>query len=96
DVFSSVTKDESKIYMKLVNADNYSKPVKVVIKDTAVLNAGKTITVTGPLESAHTPNINEKNNEVIVPVEGDVIFKNGEAVITLPANSVVAVIADIK
>lgn len=96
DVFSSVTKDESKIYMKLVNADNYSKPVKVVIKDTAVLNAGKTITVTGPLESVHTPNINEKNNEVIVPVEGDVIFKNGEAVITLPANSVVAVIADIK
>ena len=95
DVFSSVTKDEKNIYMKLVNADSFAKPVKVVINDVAVMSNGKLVTITAPIEAAHTPNVNEKNNEVVVPVESEITFTDNAAVITLPANSVVAVIADI-
>lgn len=96
DVFSSVTKDDKSLYMKLVNADNFEKPVKVVIKDTTVASNAKVVTITAPAEYAHTPNVNEKNNEIVVPVESEVTFTNGEAIVTLPANSVVAVIADMK
>lgn len=95
DVFSSVTKDEKNIYMKLVNADNFEKAVKVVVNDVNVASTAKVVTITASPEFAHTPNVNEKNNEVVAPVESTASFSDKEAVITLPANSVVAVIADI-
>ena len=96
DIFSSVTKDEKQIYIKLVNADHFDKPARVVIKDLAVASAAKAVTITGDIDKAHVPNINTKENEPIVPVESDVVFENGETLVTLPANSVVAVIADIE
>lgn len=96
DIFNSVTKDDEKVYMKLVNADNFDKPAKVVIKDLDIAAIAKVITITGDLDKAHVPNVNTKENEPIVPVESTVTFENGEAVVTLPANSVVAVIADIQ
>ena len=92
DIFSSVTTDEEQIYMKLVNADNFDKPAKIVVKD-AVLSDAKVITITGDLDKAHVPNVNTKENEPIVPVESSTTFENGETVIVLPANSVVAVVA---
>lgn len=96
DVFSSVTKDDSNIYMKLVNADDFDKPVKLSVNDVNVDGAAKVVTITASADYAHTPNVNEKNNEIVVPVESTITFENGETVITLPANSVVAVIAGIK
>lgn len=96
DVFSSVTKDEKNIYMKLVNADSFDKPVKVIINDVSVAAEAKVVTITAPAEYAHTPNVNTKNNEIVVPVETTASFVNGETVITLPANSVAAVIAVLK
>lgn len=95
DVFSSVTKDDSNLYMKLVNADNFDKDVKVIVKDVNVASNAKVVTITAPKDAAHTPNVNEKNNEVVVPVESSITFTGNEAIITLPANSVVAVIAEI-
>lgn len=95
DIFHSVTKDDKHIYMKLVNADNFDKPAKVVIKDLTVASTAKTVIITGDMDKAHVPNINTKENEPIVPVESSVTFENGETFITLPANSVVAVIAEI-
>ena len=95
DVFSSVTKDDKKLYMKLVNADNFEKAVKVVVNDVKIADKAKVVTITAPAELAHTPNVNEKNNEVVVPCESSASFTDGMSVITLPANSVVAVIADI-
>jgi hypothetical protein len=96
EIFNSVTKDENKIYMKLVNADNFDKPAKIVIRDETVAAVAKIVTITGDLDKTHVPNVNTKENEPIVPVESTVTFENGEAVVTLPANSVVAVIANIQ
>lgn len=95
DVFHSVTKDDASIYMKLVNADSFDKPVKVRIVDLAIASSAKLVTITGDLDKAHLPNVNTKENEPIVPVESTVTFENGEALLVLPANSVVAVIANL-
>ena len=40
--------------------------------------------------------INTKEKEPIVPVESQITFNNGETLVTLPANSVVAIIADLQ
>lgn len=95
DVFNSVTKDENNFYMKLVNADNFEKSLKVIINDVNIASEAKVVTITAAPEFVHVPNVNVKNNEIVVPKESSVSFSNGEAIITLPANSVVAVIADI-
>ncbi len=95
DVFTSVTKDDKNLYMKLVNADEYDKPTKIVVNSANVSGVAKIVTITADKKFAHTANVNEKNNEVVVPVESEITFTNNEAVITLPANSVVAVIANI-
>lgn len=95
DVFSSVTKDDNHMYIKMVNSDEFNKPVKVVVSDVKVADTAKLVTITGDITDAHTPNVNTKQKEVIVPVESAVTFENGQAVINLPANSVVAVILDL-
>lgn len=96
DVFSSVTKDDKQIYMKLVNADNFDKPVKLMVKDVSIANQAKLVLITGNLDEANVPNINTKEKEPIVPVESQITFNNGETLVTLPANSVVAIIADLQ
>jgi len=96
DVFSSVTKDENNIYLKLVNADNFEKATKIVINDVNVAKDAKLVVITADKEYANTPNVNAKNNEIVVPVESNIVFENNMALLTLPANSVVAVIAKIN
>ncbi|MBE5939809.1 MAG: alpha-L-arabinofuranosidase [Lachnospiraceae bacterium] len=91
-VFNSVTEDESNIYIKLVNADAYNKSTKVVIKDAVINATAETVLITADSKYAHTNNVNEKDNEVVVPVLGTIDFDNNETVITLPANSVTCVI----
>ncbi len=93
-VFNSVTEDDAHIYMKLVNADAYTKDTKIVVKDAVVNSVAKTVVITAPDEFAHKNNVNEKETEVVKPVEGTVTLLNNEAVITLPANSVMCVIFD--
>ena len=83
------------MYIKMVNSDEFNKPVKVVVSDVKVAGIAKLVTITGDITDAHTPNVNTKQKEVIVPVESAVTFENGQAVINLPANSVVAVILDL-
>ncbi len=95
EVFNSVTKDDKKIYMKLVNADNYNKPTKLVIKDQAVASTATVVTITGDIDKANVPNVNKKGCEPVVPVESSLTFENGIAEVVLPANSVVAVIVDL-
>ena len=77
EIFHSVTRDDKKIYMKLVNADNFDKPAKLVIKDVDVIANAKVVTITGDIEKAHVPNVNTKENEPIVPVESSAVFENG-------------------
>ncbi len=95
DVFNSVTKDDKHMYMKLVNADNFVKPTRVVIKDLSIASEAKMVVITGDIDIAYTANVNKKNKELVVPAESKINFENGEALVMLPANSVVAVIAEI-
>ena len=96
DIFNSVTKDEEHLYIKLVNADNFDKPVKLSIEDLAFESCAKCITITGDATKAHVPNVNTKENEPIVPAESEITFTDSQTTIVLPANSVTAIIADRK
>ncbi len=95
DIFHSATRDENKLYLKLVNADEFAKTTKLVIRDVT-LSEATLITITGDESLAHVPNVNTKEKEPVVPVESKLTFQNGEAILSLPANSVVAVVADIQ
>ncbi|MEY8738920.1 alpha-L-arabinofuranosidase C-terminal domain-containing protein [Bacillales bacterium AN1005] len=88
DIFHSVTKDDNHVYVKLVNADPFAKETKLEIKDLQVDTAGKMITVTGEESLVHTPNVNKKNAEQIVPIETQISLKDNGAVVKLAANSV--------
>lgn len=92
EVFNSVTADAENVYIKLVNAANYSKNTKLILKDLDIEATAKTVVITADEQYANVPNVNKRGNEIVVPVEDSINFTNGEAVITLPANSVVAVI----
>lgn len=94
-VFNSVTKDDKHVYIKLVNAEDFTKNTKLVLSSLSVQNTAKVVTITGDASIAHTANVNQKNNEPIVPVESTLTFNNNEATIALPANSVTCVILDI-
>ncbi len=95
DVFNSVTKDDKHIYIKLVNADNFVKPTRVMVKDLSIASEAEMVVITGDIDVAYAANVNTKNKELVVPTESKINFENGEALVTLPAQSVVAVIAEI-
>jgi len=95
DIFNSVTKDKKHVYVKLINADNIEKVTKLNLKDLKVAKTGKIIILSGESSLVHIPNVNRKNEEVIVPKEYKIELKNEAAIITLPANSVNILILDI-
>ncbi len=88
DIFHSVTKDDDHLYVKLVNADPFEKTTKLELKDMVVRTNGKMITITGDAQLVHTPNVNKKNAELIVPSEREISMKDNGTVVTLAANSV--------
>ncbi|MDQ0257039.1 alpha-L-arabinofuranosidase [Evansella vedderi] len=96
DIFNSVTKDDNHVYVKLVNADAFDKPTKISLKDFNVAAEGKFITVTGDESLVHTPNVNKKNAELVVPTEGEIKLDNNCAVVTLSANSVNIIVLNIE
>lgn len=65
DVYHSVTKDESSVYMKLVNADNFEKRVKVSLSELEVGHQAALVTLTGNAELVHCPNVNTKEAELV-------------------------------
>ncbi|MBM7602842.1 alpha-L-arabinofuranosidase [Metabacillus crassostreae] len=94
DIFNSVTKDDHHVYVKLVNADPFEKITKISLKDLAVAEKGRLITVTGDESLVHTPNVNKKNAEQIVPSESEISLDDNYAVVTLAANSVNIIVLD--
>ncbi|ADL52276.1 alpha-L-arabinofuranosidase C-terminal domain-containing protein [Clostridium cellulovorans] len=88
DIFNSVTRDEKHVYVKLVNADNIEKVIKLNFKDLSVNEIGKMIILTGDSSIVHVPNVNRKNEEYVTPKEYEVKLTDKSAVLTLPANSV--------
>ncbi|MCR5692191.1 MAG: alpha-L-arabinofuranosidase [Eubacterium sp.] len=87
DVFHSVTRDENHTYIKLVNAEDFNKKVKVNLEDVTNSGSAKLITLTGKVEMAHTPNINNKECELIQPKETKISLKDNAFEIDLPGQS---------
>lgn len=98
DIFSSVTKDSSQIYMKLVNTDSFEKHLKVNLRDVPAAGTGKRITLAAKdMELANRPNVNTKEEELIVPIssvlepEGDSSYR-----LILPPNSLTVLVFPAK
>ena len=95
DIYHSVTKNDKQVFVKLVNADMEAKQTKCILNHLNVASTIKTITLTGDAALLHMPNVNQKNDEKIVPVEGSVECKRNECTLTLPANSVTILVMDL-
>lgn len=92
DMYYSVTKDETKIYLKLVNADPLDKCVNIILDGVDIKPSANSTTLTGPSELVSVPNVNKKGNERIVPkVKTEKVKKSG-TILTLPAESVTVVV----
>ncbi|WP_088104871.1 alpha-L-arabinofuranosidase C-terminal domain-containing protein [Halalkalibacter urbisdiaboli] len=96
EIFNSVTKDDHHVYIKLVNADPFEKTTKISLKELNVAAEGRMITVTGDSSLVHTPNVNKKNAELVVPSETKIKVDDNCAVVTLSADSVNIIILDVK
>lgn len=102
DIFYSVTKDASKVYLKLVNADSLEKNIKVNLCGIPVGSKGSKITLSAPdIELAYRPNVNTKEQEVIVPISSTIEAAgqtggNPYYEFLLPPDSVSVVVLDIK
>ena len=94
DVFHSVTEDQNKVYAKLVNADNFEKKIKLNFSNLSPKQEATLITLTGDNEWVHTPNVNTKEWERIVPVKNTLFIESTGCELILPANSVSVVVLD--
>ncbi|MGM0524483.1 MAG: alpha-L-arabinofuranosidase C-terminal domain-containing protein, partial [Bacillota bacterium] len=90
DLFTSVTSDDERVYVKVVNAESYDKSVTLLLKGFDVSRKAEKVTITGDARDLHVPNINTKNNEVITPTIEKLDFVENNAV-TIPKYSVVLV-----
>lgn len=92
DLYHSVTADDEHIYVKLVNADNYVKNCLLKLEGVKVLPEAEIITLTGPIEAAHAPNVNTRDMELVKPtVEKVKVLEDGLGV-PAPANSLKVVV----
>ncbi|MNP65180.1 hypothetical protein D3C76_1607510 [compost metagenome] len=82
--------------MKLVNADNVDKTTQLNFHELQVETTAKLVTLTGDASLVHLPNVNQKNNERVVPHEHEVVLYNNETVLNLPASSVNVLVLDLK
>ena len=95
EVFHSVTRDQQHVYVKLVNADSVDKATQVCIKDLKVSSAARLITLSGDQAWVHVPNVNQKNDEKVVPQEQEIGLDGESVVLQLPAYSVNVLILDL-
>ncbi|WP_042202839.1 alpha-L-arabinofuranosidase C-terminal domain-containing protein [Paenibacillus camerounensis] len=96
EVFNSVTKDAEHVYVKLVNPDAVAKATALQLQNLNVKAAAKLITLTGDAALVHVPNVNQKNNERIVPQERQLTIDGNPVVLKLPANSVSVLVLDLE
>jgi hypothetical protein len=69
DIFSSVTEDDEKVYIKLVNPSDVSKRCRINYKDLA-LTDGEWIFLEAEHENqVHAQNVNDRDAERVVPQE---------------------------
>ncbi len=92
DVYHSVTADEEKVYMKLVNADGFTKKVAVHLEELSVKKAAEWIVLTGDAELVHCSNVNTKEAELIRPISKDIMLEGNGFEVELPADSVSVIV----
>lgn len=95
EVFHSVTKDEHHVYVKLVNADGVDKSTRICLQDLKVDASARLITLTGEDHLVHIPNVNQKNDEKVVPQEQEITLSETSVVVNLTAHSVNVLVMDI-
>lgn len=95
DIFRSATKDSAHLYIKLVNAEDVEKRTAVEILDEKISSAAKLILLSGEEGTAHVPNVNTRESETVVPETFAVSMENGRTELTLPPQSVAALVCDI-
>jgi len=88
DIFHSVTQDEAKVYVKLVNADDFHKKVQIHLNALSVKAKAEWIVLTGDAELVNVSNVNSREGELIVPRSKKVSVKKDMLELELPANSV--------
>lgn len=96
DVYHSVTKDDKRVYIKLVNAEDFEKKLKVNLDKLSVKKEAKLVTLTGEADLVHIPNVNTKEVEKIVPATRQLEVQTEGFEIMLPANSVNVVVLEMK
>ncbi|OPJ61929.1 alpha-L-arabinofuranosidase C-terminal domain-containing protein [Clostridium oryzae] len=95
DIFSSVTRDDKHLYIKLVNPDDVDKLTEIKLKGLTAAKEGKLISLTADSDLVNVQDVNKKNDEKVVPVENEIVISNNSAVITVAANSVNVLVMDI-
>lgn len=88
DIFTSVTKDDAYVYVKLVNAEANDKAVTLRTRHLPVQSVVETVLVTGDESIINEPNINKKEKEIIRPVFGTVDLTQTNQTVSLPKYSV--------
>ncbi|MBO5228168.1 MAG: carbohydrate binding domain-containing protein [Lachnospiraceae bacterium] len=92
EVFNSVTEDNDKVYIKLVNAEDFDKKLKLTLDKLNVKTDAKWIVLTASAEHVHTANVNTKDAEIVVPATRKAVVTDSSMELDLPANSVNIVI----
>ena len=64
------------------------------LEDIAVAEEAKVITLTGPSNIAHVPNVNTAYQEVVQPVEESLTVDGDELVVSVPDNALAVVVLD--
>ncbi len=88
DVYSSVTRDDENLYIKLVNTDSFEKQISIEIEGIKADAKGELITIGGDADKSAIPNINTADAEVFAPTVKDLSVKGKEMCIKLPSCSV--------
>ncbi len=92
DLFHSVTRDAEHVYLKLVNAEEFDKKLRINLKEINAKEEAEVVVLTGAPELAHIPNVNTRDAEPVAPSVQTVKAGKDSLELTLPAYSLSVVI----
>lgn len=92
DIYQSVTEDDGKIYVKLVNAEGYEKKCKINLENVKVKSNIEKVVLTGDASLVNAPNVNTKEAEPVAPVYETATADAGGVMVSIPANSLVVMV----
>lgn len=93
EIFRSATRDEDRLYIKLVNPNNTLRRTEVIIAGEQVKRADITM-LSADMELVDVQNVNTKAEELVAPCKSEISFKDDKAIVELPAQSVAVIVAE--